>query len=87
MQKKLAENIILILLFLSVSFNITYWAIAKYDVNTDMSAVSDAEFYIKMSQYDYQNVPYRYANRFLMPSVVSLVSKCLNIENLLSRHY
>ncbi|MBU1997594.1 MAG: hypothetical protein KKD07_09880 [Candidatus Omnitrophica bacterium] len=87
MRKDMMEKICLILLFLSVSFNITYWAMAKYDVGSDFSAVSDAKYYIKMSQSDYEGVPYRYAQRIFMPSIVGFVNNNLDLSKILPEDY
>lgn len=81
------EKICLFMLFLGISFSICYWAIAKYDVNTDYKACGDAQYYIKMSKMDYSDVrkPYRY--RILMPSMVYILNKYLNFDSFLSKYY
>ncbi len=83
----LIEKVCILLLFLSVSFSICYWAMAKYDVNTDYAACGDAQSYIKMSQMDYENVrkPFRY--RILMPSLVYILNKHLNLDSFLNKYY
>lgn len=83
----LIEKTCILLLFLSVSFSICYWAIAKYDVNTDYAACGDAQSYIKMSQMNYENVrkPFRY--RILMPSLVYILNKNLNLDSFLNKYY
>jgi len=81
------EKIILFPLFLSVSFSICYWAIAKYDVYSDYRACGDAYSYIKMSRMEYKDVPRPYRYRILMPSIVYLLNKNLKIEGFLSKYY
>jgi hypothetical protein len=86
-KKKALEKIVIFLLFLSASFSITYWAIAKYDVYSDYHACGDTHHYIKMSLNDFSGVEQRYRNRPLMPFLVSLLNKHLNISHFLSRYY
>lgn len=87
LKSSIIEKVTILLLFLSVSFSICYWAVAKYDVSTDYAACGDAQSYIKMSKMDYQDVrkPFRY--RVLMPSTVYILNRYLNIGNFLSRYY
>jgi len=87
MSRILWKKVCVFLIFLSVSFNITYWAMAKYDVYSDLSAVGDAKHYVEMSQGNYKDVPKRYLNRFLMPSIVSFLNRGLKVEKILSRYY
>jgi len=81
------EKICLFLLFLGISFSICYWAIAKYDVGADYKACGDAQYYIKMSKMDYSDVrkPYRY--RVLMPSMVYILNRNVNLDGFLSKYY
>ena len=81
------EKICIFLLFLSISFSICYWAIAKYDVNSDYTACGDALSYIKMSRLEYSDVPRPYRYRILMPSIVYLLNRYLKIEGFLSKYY
>jgi hypothetical protein len=83
----LLKNLFIYFLFLGVAFNITYWAIAKYDVYSDFRAVNDARYYIQMSQGNYDGVLSRYAKRFILPEMVRSVNRILNIEGFLSRYY
>lgn len=68
-RSKWVERVSLYLLFLSISFAICYWAVAKYDVTTDLSS-SDALMYIKMSRLEFEGVPRRFQYRILMPLLV-----------------
>jgi len=83
----LIEKICIFLLFLGISFSICYWAMAKYDIDSDYKACGDAQYYMKMSKMDYADVckPYRY--RVLMPSLVYLLNEHMNIDTFLSRYY
>lgn len=88
MKKNYFEKITLFLLLLGVSFSICYWAIAKYDLSTDYRACGlDTQNYIKMSKMEYKDVirPYRY--RVIMPSIVYLLNRYLNINDFLSKYY
>lgn len=86
-KKGFVEKICILLLFLGISFSICYWAMAKYDVDSDYTACGDAQYYIKMSNMDYKDVckPYRY--RVLMPSLVYVFNKYVNMDSFLSRYY
>lgn len=87
MKKELVKKICLALLFLSVSFNISYWAFAKYDVYSDLNAIGDAEHYMNMSRQEFTNVGRRYYNRFLVPSIASFLNQNLEIEKFLPAGY
>jgi len=86
-RKNFIEKICIFLLFLSVSFSICYWAIAKYDVDSDFKAIGDAQSYIKMSKMDYTNVrkPFRY--RIMAPSLVYVLDKSLDLDSFLNKYY
>lgn len=86
-MQRIIKNFCLFFLFLSVAFNVTYWAMAKYDVMGDLKAVGDAQFYIKMSQGDFHDIPARYVKRWLMPAMVESLNRHFRIEAFLSRHY
>lgn len=88
-KKNWQERICLFLLFLSASFAICYWAIAKYDVQTDLES-SDARMYIKMSQSDFDGVARRFQYRILMPLMVRGVAKAterMGVESFLSKYF
>lgn len=80
----------LFFLFLGTSFSISYWAMAKYDVNMDFSAAGDAQSYIKMSKLEFDGVPRRFQYRILMPTLVFAVGKITeraNLSGFLSQYY
>lgn len=86
MNKNFIEKICILLLFLSISFSICYWAMAKYDVYTDLDS-SDAGAYIKMSNGQFEGAPRRFRYRFLVPATVSFLNKHLRLETFLSKYY
>ncbi len=86
-KSRLREKVVVFMLFLSASFSISYWAIAKYDVYSDYRACGDSQSYIKMSYHDCSGIQQRYRNRVLMPFIVSLLNKHLKIGRYLSRYY
>lgn len=81
------KHLTLICLYFSVSFNVTYWAIAKYDVYSNLHAVGDAESYINMSHGDFEGVGRPYCYRVLMPAVVSFLNDNFEPVDFLSRYY
>jgi len=88
-NSSLFRNATIFFLLLSVSFSVSYWAMAKYDVYSDMSA-SDYQQYIKMSKLDFKDVHRRFQYRVLMPFLVYVVSqagKRLGVVEYLSRYY
>lgn len=87
MKNKFIKNACLLLLFLSVAFNITYWAMAKYNVFEDLKASGDAAHYINMSEEDYSHVFRRYFNRFLAPAIVSMLNRHLEFPQALVSNY
>jgi len=88
MNKNLFEKICIFMLLLGASFSICYWAIAKYNLTEDYRACGrDAENYIKMSKMQYTDVPKPYRYRVVMPSMVYLLNRYLNIDNFLSQYY
>lgn len=87
MRKKITEQIVIFLLFLSASFSIAYWAIAKYDVYSDYKACGDTQHYIRMSRHDYSGIGEQYRKRVLMPYLVSLLNDHLKIGKFLGKYY
>lgn len=87
MKRKIIFSCCVYFLFFGIAFNITYWAMAKYDVRSDFSSVNDARYYIQMSQGNYEGVPPRYAKRFVLPEMVRLLNENLKMEKFLGRYY
>lgn len=86
---KIREKLVIFLLLLSASFSISYWAIAKYDLQGDYRGAcgGDAKNYINMSKHDYADVEQRYRYRVLMPFLVSLLNDHLKIKDFLSKNF
>jgi hypothetical protein len=86
-MKNWRKDAALFCLFLSIAFNVTYWAITKYNVINDLSAAGDAESYIKMSRGQYDDIQTRYLRRWLVPSMVRSLRPVLKIPHALEKFY
>ncbi|MBF0531684.1 MAG: hypothetical protein HQL23_01140 [Candidatus Omnitrophica bacterium] len=88
MQSNWIRQMILAVFFLGTAFNITYWAIAKYDFKNDMkTAVTDASRYLKMSHGDFSGVERRYARRVMVPSLVLFLRNQFPVSRFIPGEY